>query len=462
MAIEFFSSLEASMIYTALPTIARQYGGLQSTGWLVSAFVLVQSSTAAIGGRLGDIFGRRLTIVVILVICLFASLISAFSSDLGHIIFGRALQGVSGALLPLCFGIARERSPCDRMPLWIGVLAGCYSASGAVGFLLGGVLAETAGWQAIFYVTSGLALVLILPVLLVLPREVCKEGPRPSIDWLGGLLMMPAIGGLLLAITYAKDWGWASGTTLGVAGASILLAILWLRQELRHPTPLIDVRLLRDRGVAMGNLCFFLLGLGSMQLPLVVMALIQQPVWTGVGLGAGAALTGLLKLPSNVISMVAGPFGGHLTSRYGARIAAFTGMGLAASAWVMLSIYHGSLGFVVFVSIVVGAGMAMTLGSIPNLILAVAPPERSSEATGMLSVIRTMGVAIGAQLAAVLLSTSRISDAAGHSFADGHAYLLTFSLIAVVTILGALTCLLLPARRHMATGHPAVLAAPAE
>ncbi|SCW81298.1 Major Facilitator Superfamily protein [Sphingobium faniae] len=442
--VELLSSLEASMLYTALPTISRSYGGLTHAGWLISAFVLVQCATAAIAGRLGDLLGRRTMLAGVLLLCTLGSTLSALSSDLHWIIAGRAIQGMSGAILPLAFGIARSVVPQERLPYWIGLLAGAYSASGALGFLLGGVLTESVfGWHGIFTLTAILSALLIPPVLMILPADA-RRHHAGGIDWPGALAMAPAIGGLLLAITYGGQWGWTAPATLGTALGSLAVLILWARHEWRCPTPLIDVRLLADRSIAGANLVFLFLGLSSMQLPLVVMTMIQQPAWTGIGLGVGAALTGVYKLPSNIISLGAGPLGGWLFVRFGPRAAVLTGTTLCCVSWAALILWHDELIGVLALTVAVGAGMAITLSAVPNLVLAIVPHERSSEAAGLLQVTRTLGVAAGAQIAATILSLSQISSPAGKVYPSAHAFLLSFAIICAVAFCAVLCAFLLP------------------
>lgn len=431
------------MLYTALPTIARQFGGMSNVAWLVSIFTLVQATTVALGARLGDLFGRRRVLQWVLAISAFGSLLSAVSESLTMIVVGRAFQGVSAALLPLCFGIARQIVAPSRLSVVVGLLAGLYSASGAAGFLLGGVLTEQFGWHSIFYVTLFLPVLVMPLVMLAVPADRPGERP-PSLDLPGAILLVPGVVALLLTVTYVFVWPvWAS---VGVLATAAGFMVAWVRHEASAAHPLIDVRLLRHRGVAMANVAFLFMGLGSMQLPLVVMAMIQQPVWTGVGLGIGAAMTGLLKLPSNLISAVAGPFAGWIGGRRSPRVAAIIGGCLGVIAWAGMILAHDSLWLVVLFSILVGANMSMILAAMPSVVLAIAPLERSSEATGMLSFARTFGVSLGAQIAGVLLATSHVTGPAGEVLPDGAAYGLTYLFLASCALVTLIACIAIPRR----------------
>lgn len=294
MAVEMTSSFENSMTITALPTIARQFDDIARAGWLITGFVLVQAGTAAIGGRLGDIYGRRRMLLIVSILCSLGSLSSALSTSLEGIIAGRALQGVSGCILPLCFGVLREFVPERRVPFWVGCLSGAYAVGAGLGNVLAGFLVDFGGWHTIFYFTFGYSLISLLPLLLMVP-ETTRLTITSRPDYLGGLLFVPAVALMLFGFGQAGRAPLLSLSVAGISGVGFALLAFWAWHEAHHPEPLIDVRQLRLRTVALGNLCYALLGLGMVQMPIVSMLLLQQPAVTGVGLGVSAALAGVLK-----------------------------------------------------------------------------------------------------------------------------------------------------------------------
>jgi MFS family permease len=446
MLAELIATLEASMIYTALPTISREYGGLGNVGWLLTSFLLVQAGAAAIGGRLGDLYGRRLVLLITLALCSVGSLISAVAEDLTWIIIGRTVQGVSGAILPLSFGLVRENAQPRDVPFWIGVVTGAYAGSGAIGFVLGGALTEFAGWRSIFWVTALLPPFVMLATLIVVPlsKAILKSG---KIDLIGGLLFLPPIAGLLLVVSNGASWGWASPTTLGILFGSAAVLAAWVWHELRHPDPLIDVRLLGNKQIVIANIGFALLGIGALQMPLVLLMLAQQPVWTGVGLGVGATVAGLLKLPSNLTSAVAAPWSGAIARKHGARRAVIIGAMISTIGWATLAVYHETLWFLVMMFVVVGGAIAFVMSATPNLIIEVSPPGRTSEATGLSYVFRAVALAAGAQICATLLASSTVTGPDGATFPSEAAYVLTFSFIAATAALQVVLMFLLPQRR---------------
>ncbi|MET0238824.1 MAG: MFS transporter, partial [Sphingobium sp.] len=245
MMAEFTSAFELTMIYTALKTFFVMFGDPQAVGWVVTSYLLVSAAAAAICGKLGDMFGRKRVLMIVLVGAMTGSLISASTSDLNFIIAGRAIQGLAGAILPLCFGIAREALPLNKVPYGVSAIGSTAVVSAGLGVLLGGIIVDRLEWFAIFYVSSAFAFISFCAVLIFVPNtKVTKTDSR--IDVLGGLLFVPAIFGVLLAVSKGGSWGWASPITLSLLIGGICLLGIWVWHELRIDHPLINLRLLTN------------------------------------------------------------------------------------------------------------------------------------------------------------------------------------------------------------------------
>lgn len=428
---ELTSSLEVSMLYTALPTIFRDTGNAPLATWLITGFLLVQAATAAVGGRLGDLYGRRELLCAVLVLCTVGSIISATAHDLRFVIVGRLLQGASGAILPLCFGIVREMFGTAQARFWVSVLAGVYSFSGALGFVLGGFLAQYFGWRPIFYCTAIVASIGLPLVLLCVPRGR-KPIESQRVDLMGGILFVPGMALLLVAVSKITEWGWLDLRTAVCLLIGSATLIVWGVYELRCESPLIDVRLLARRQILIGNAIYAAICLGSMQLVIVLLSLLQQPTWTGVGLGVSATAAGLLRLPPNLLAGVGAPIAGMLARRDGARRAVIGGSIISLVAWIAISIHHDSLPLLVALMCVESFGTGMVVAGIPNLILDAAPSERSSEATGVTYVVRAIFIAIGAQIALSILWSSPTIDSSGVPYPSPDEYANALAFITVM------------------------------
>src|SRR5882672_1568983 len=154
---------------------------------------------------------------------------------------------------------------------------------------MGGVIVDHLHWHWIFYTGATTAVVACVAVAAWVPASQPTAACEP-VDVLGAVLLVPAITALLLAMSQVKVWGWADAriVSLLIGGAAVLA--LWVWHELRTPAPLIDVRLLGQRQLALANLAVVLLALGAMQSGVLLSLLLQQPAWTGVGLGLSATV----------------------------------------------------------------------------------------------------------------------------------------------------------------------------
>ncbi len=441
MMVEVLSSLEISMVYTAFPTIQREFNDPHMTGWLLTSFLLVQAGTAAIGGRLGDIFGRKRILLIIICICVLGSLLSALAPNLELIILGRAAQGVSGAILPLCYGIARQAATPKRAPFFVGCLAGAYAFAAAMGYVVAGYLTDTGNWRSIFWFTVlyGAA---VLPLLWVLVAEFRSSQPSKNLDIMGGLLFMPAIGGLLYGVMLIAKSGWRSADTLIYLFAGAAILAYWIWHEARREDPLIDVTLLREPKIAMGNICMVLMAMGGSQVGLISMMILQQPSATGVGLGLTATLAGILKIPANVATAASAALAGWIAGKHGAHRAVLQGAVTGMLAWGFLVFFHHSVWLVMVAIIAAAFSIGMLLAALPNMILEASPLERSSETTGLAAVLRGIGITMGAQILTMVLAGSRVKlPGSAGTFASEKAYRLCFGYIALTLAAIVVLCL---------------------
>jgi MFS family permease len=444
---EVASAFEVSMVFSGLPTFYKLFQDPALVGWVITAYLLVGAAASAICGRIGDLYGRSRVLIGLLFFAALGSLISAISTSLEGIVFGRAVQGLASAILPLCFGLVRENISSERTPLCIGILAGTASTAAGVGFLLGGVCIDYLSWHWIFYISTVASVLGLLLVIAFLPSSAGKASEQ-KIDILGGVLFAPAVAGILFALTKASAWGWYDQRTLLLGFGSLALLAFWAWYEARHSNPLIDVRLFANRQLAMSNLCYVFIALGAMQFAQVLFVLMQQPTWTGVGLGMAATAAAAMKLPSSLVAIFASPWAGVLAGRFGGRKALLCGLSILVVGWAALTVHHSNVWFVGFAIILHGIGTAMAFSAVPNLIVEAVPPQRVSEVTGLSQVIRTTFMAIGAQMIAFILATQTISDPAQGpgTYPAGSAFQLAFLVITVLCIFSMFAAMALPKR----------------
>ncbi|MDP3673474.1 MAG: MFS transporter [Novosphingobium sp.] len=444
---ELVCSLEGTMITLAISELYRIYGDPVRVGWVLTAFGIAAGSSAAISGRLGDLYGRRRVLLVLLFLAGLGSLIGASFEDLRLIILGRLLQGVSMGILPLCYGLVKEHVEFSRGVHFIGVLGGVYSFGIAAGLIMGGLILDYGHWQQIFLVSAGWATIAFLLVLILLPRGARQHKQGTRIDYLGAVLSAPAIALMLLSMTEASRTGFASAAPWLWLAAAISLISIWVLHELRCEDPLIDLRQLKKRSIAAANACGLLIAAGPLLFSLVLLPLLLQPKWTGVGLGLAATVAALLKIPANIGGGVAAMFAGKAATALGPRRVVVGACFITAAAYALLAFSHSSPALIALVMVLFLAAPVCLISAILPMFVLAAAQERASEAAGLHQVCRSIGNALGTQAIAIMLSSASVQNSlSGIRYPAESAFVLVFVYLSCLGIAAGLSILAAP--RH--------------
>lgn len=447
---EITGSFEASMILAAMKYLIEDFGDPALVGWLITSYLIIGAAAAALVGRLGDLFGRRRILLIVLSIGLSGSLISAVSTNFAWLLTGRIMQGITGAILPLCIGLVRENVSPRHVPMAIGLMISGASIGTAAGLVMGGWIADNFGWHGVFHASAvycGVTWLAVRMLIPVSPRGAVTQG----IDWLSGILFAPGIMFLLYYVGTIAKHGLYDPVGLIAFALGILLLVYWVWRSLSAAAPLLDVRQFRNRNILVANIVTAFVAMSSLQLPLIFSILLQAPVWTGIGLGVSAFLAGVAKLPSNILSILAGPLSGWLTGRGGGRTAMLAGGTLATLGWALAYVFHGSVIEVIIILGVISFGTTMLFAVGPTILAEAAPGERTSEVSGMLTVVRSLFQGIGAMLITTLLATEVVKDPASHAqYPTQGAFHLTIGAVILLSIFATICAFALPRGRAVA------------
>lgn len=437
----FCSAAGVTTLYSMLPTLYREFGGRHGAGWAVTGYFLVAAISAAFCGRLGDLIGRRFMTLVVLALAATGALLSGLSYSLTPLIAGCALQGTAGALSPLAIGLARESLDARRVPVAIGIIAAAGNTGAGIAYLVAGLVIDHFAARGGFMLKLTLALVTMILVLVMTRKPQRVVGSLRGIDLVRGALFAPAIGALLLVVDRGSEWGWADPRTLACLLLGVVTMSYWTRHQARQATPLIDVRILRTRAVALAYLAIILLAIGSIQIGLVNSLFLQQPVWTGVGFGFSATALGWFMLANNSVSMLFSPLSGSLANRFGARRSAMAGGVVAIAAWLSLALFHATLLAVATASVLSLIGVSMLIPALNIIVVHSVPVERTSEVSGIGQVCLMTFMAVGAQFLYRILASDTIANRVPNAapYPSNLAYTRAFVYVACAS----LACLLL-------------------
>ncbi len=428
----------SSSVVPALPTMQRAlHTSEDGITWLLTAYLLSASVGTAILGRLGDMYGKERLLLATLVILAAGTLLAAVSSSLGVIIVARFIQGASGGIFPLAFGIVRDEFPREKVAGSIGLLSAILGVGAGIGIVLSGVIVEHLNYHWLFWIPLAATLVAIVATWRFIPESPVRMPGR--INWLAAALMTVGISTVLLAISETTSWGWGSPKTLGLIAAGVAVTLVWVSVEVRSANPLIDMTMMRIRGVWTTNLAAFLLGAGMYSSFIVLPQFAQLPKSTGFGFGASVVVSGLYLLPSTIGMTILGIYAGKISARFGSRAALLAGTAFTTASFALLSITHGHPYDLLVAAGLLGVGIGLAFAALGNLIVQSVSNHQTGVASGMNTVMRTLGGALGGQLSATFIAAH---TAKGEPAVTG--FTLTFVMATGFLIVCLLAGLLVP------------------
>jgi EmrB/QacA subfamily drug resistance transporter len=439
-------ALMQSLVAPALPVIQTDlHTTARGASWIFTAYLLSASIATPLIGRLGDIHGKRRVLVAVMVLLFAGTLLSAVATSIVPMIAGRIVQGVAGGMFPLAFGIIRDEFPRERVPGSIGFLSALLGIGGGLGIVLSGVIADHLSYHWLFWLPLAPIALGGVGVALLIPESPVRAPAR--INWLATLLLSAGLATLLFGLSNAVDWGWGSPRTLGLAAASLALLAAWVRVELGAHTPLVDMRIMRRRGVWTTNLAAALIGSGMYSGFVLIPQFAETPTADGFGFGSSVTGAGLLMLPMTLAMLVTGAAAGRLELRFGSRLALVAGTIATAASFLVLTLAHAMRGEVLIAGLLMGAGIGLAFAALPNLIVEAVPPDQTGVATGINTIARTIGGGFGTQIAGTAIAAS-VAVAGGDPTV--HGFTVAFAIITGLLALATLAALAIPGRPRRA------------
>jgi MFS family permease len=257
--------------------------------------------------------------------------------------------------------------------------------------------------------------------------------------------MSVGLSAVLLAVSQTTKWGWGSPKTIGLILAGSLVLGAWVLAELRADEPLVDMRMMRIRGVWTTNVVALLVGVGMYSSFILLPQFVQEPKSTGYGFGSSVMASGLFLVPSTLAMLLVGQVAGRLERRFGSKPPLLAGSAFCAASFGILLVARTEPWQIYFASALLGLGIGLAFAAMANLIVDSVRQEQTGVATGMNTVMRTLGGAFGGQLAATFLADNLIR---GSSLPTDHGYTLAFGVCAVALVAGVAAGLLIPGRRR--------------
>jgi EmrB/QacA subfamily drug resistance transporter len=394
--------LDSTVVNVALPHIQTalgfSYSGLE---WVINAYALTLGGLLLLGGRAGDLLGRRRMFIIGLLLFAAASLAGGLATSPAWLLTARAVQGAGGAIvaptaLALIANTFPEGSARNRA---MGVYASMSGIGGAVGLIAGGLLVTYADWRWVMFVNVPIGIAAALGARAVLPDGAVRTSRRRGrFDLPGAITATAGMSAIVYGLTNAaatgptggSDWGSATVLTALAAGAALLAAFVVI--EARSAHALLPLRLLRSRNRAGANLV--MLGAGTAVFGVFFfITLFAQQVW-----GYSSLRTGISFLPLTVALVAASIAASALVPRLGARLLVMVGAVVASGGlfWLSRISEHGSyVGGLLGPSLVVGVGLGLMFVPLPLIAMTGVPEADSGAAASLLNTGRQVGGALG-------------------------------------------------------------------
>jgi EmrB/QacA subfamily drug resistance transporter len=395
--------LDETVVAVALPTMRTDLAMSATVAhWVINAYLLVFAGMTAFCGKLGDLLGHRTMFLVGLVIFGAASAACGFVSEATPLIWARAIQGVGAAIIfPVSLAMVSMVFPPEERGAAMGICGAAGTTLLALGPLVGGFLVHVLSWRWIFWINLP-AVVAIAVALVAAWTEPAHERRDARIDFVGGVLLIAALSGIIFALMQGSEWGWTQPIILiPMIGGVILLALFaWV--EGRIGAPLLDVKLLRDPNVAAGNLILFTAQFNQMAV-VVFGSLYLQKVLEMTPLVAGLAL-----LPAVGAAPIAGAPTGRLTDRFGARSITLWGLvvTIVGLFWISLAVKWKMYGLLVPAFLAWGTADCALYIAPRKAVMNAAPLEKQGETSGVLMTSQLLGGAVGVAVGSILFAAT--------------------------------------------------------
>jgi MFS family permease len=395
------------MLTPSLQSIQTEFGITTGEASLIlSSYIVTGVALSPVVGKLGDIYGKkRLLTIVILVYAVCVS-VTGFSPNYPFMVAARAFQGIGLTIFPLGMSLVREEFPREMVPRAQGFLSAMFGAGFAVSLPLGAWVSDSYGWRTTYH--TAIPFVVALAVLIFLfVKESQFRRPETRVDYLGAGVLGLSLALLVLGLSEGASWGWTAPATLSlfVVGALLLVPLFWFeaRYQRRGGEAILDLKLLKQRNVAVTNVLGAVAGFGMYLALLSMVYLLELPAASG-GYGQTIFGAGISLVPLALGMLIFAPIAGALVSRVGTR--PMTGIGAAVTAAAFLSVIpHHPLNTLLALEFVIGAGIGIVNAGMINLLVLTVDPRDMGLATSMSSVFRNVGSSLGAPLSGSLLTT---------------------------------------------------------
>jgi len=387
------SSLDQTIVGTAMPKIVGELNGLEHYSWVITGYLIASTAGVPIFGKLSDIFGRKWLFMGGIATFLAGSMLAGLSQSMAELIAFRALQGVgAGMMMPISQAIIGDIfTPAERGK-YQGLLMAVFGLSTIIGPTLGGFITDNLNWRWVFYVNVPFAVAALAVVFVVLPSHTALH-KRATIDWLGSGALIAGVVPLLLALSWGgSTYPWASPEIFGLIGAALVFGVAFVVIERRAAAPTIPLDLFRNRIFTASVIITFLTSMGMFG------AILYIPLFVQAALGDTATGSGLILTPMMLAFIVVSIGSGLFLSRTGRyKVLALVGTAVTTVGMFLLGQMSAATdnGTLVRNMVILGIGLGTSMSLYTIIVQNAFPVQRLGVVTASLAFFRSIGGVVG-------------------------------------------------------------------
>lgn len=404
------SSLDQTIISTAMPTIVQELHGLEHMSWVFTAYMLGSTVTVPVYGKLSDLFGRRSLYIIGIIIFLIGSALCGLSQNMTQLILFRALQGIGGgAMMVNSFAIIGDVFPPAERGKYQGMIGAVFGLSSIAGPLLGGWITDHTSWRWVFYVNIPLGIIAIVVLSAALPKIVSHAADR-KIDWLGGVFIVAALVPLLLSLVWGGSvYQWGSWQIMSFMAIALASLIVFIGIEKRAANPILSLDLFKNRVFLVSVVALFFIAMGMFG------AILYIPVFSQGVIGSSATHAGLVLTPMMLSLVVASGVSGQIISRTGKyKLPAIIGTAITVAALFYFSTINENTTNTALIirMVILGTGLGATMPIFTLAVQSAFDKNRLGEVTAGSQLFRSVGGTVGTAVLGGIMN-SRLTDQTG-------------------------------------------------
>lgn len=387
----FISSMDQTIVSTAMGTIVADLGGLDQFVWVTSAYLVTEMAGMPIFGKLSDMYGRKRFFIFGLSVFLLGSILCGTATSITQLSIYRAIQGIGGgSLMPIAFAIVFDVYPIEKRGKMSGMFGGVFGLSSVFGPLLGAYITDHLNWHWVFYINVPLGIIALF-LIGAFYRE-SKQHKKQAIDWFGAGALVLSTVSLMFAIELGGNkYAWSSAEIIGLFISFAIFFILFFLAEIKAAEPIISFGMFKNRLFASSNLVGVVYGMPFM------VAIVFIPIYIQGVFGGTAVNAGLMLLPMMLGVTVASMTGGFMAQRFSYRSimlihSVILIIGLLLSTTMSV---HTSFGLVLLYMVIIGYGVGASFSVLSMAAIHGFKQSEFGAANSTMAFLRELGMTIG-------------------------------------------------------------------